>query len=351
MSDFYTLKWTGNALSILDQRELPGKEKYITLRTYNEVIRAIKSLAIRGAPAIGSAGAFGVVLGALGIKSRDIRKFKEKIDRICREIIKARPTAVNLSWAINRMKSKIDKFASHDVEELKKLIVMEAERIYQEDIQANLQIGKYGERLVPSGATILTHCNAGALATAGYGTALGVIRRAWEKGKVKRVYADETRPVLQGARLTAWELHKEGIPVTVMTDNMAGAIMKKGEIDMVIVGADRIAANGDFANKIGTYGLSILAKFHNIPFYVAAPRSTFDLNLRSGDDIIIEMRDRLEVLKINGKMIAPPSVDVWNPAFDVTPHHLVTAFITNMGIIRPPYLRNIKKLIFRDEYK
>ncbi len=345
MKEFYTLKWMGNYLSILDQRKLPERETYLRLRTYREIIRAIKNLSIRGAPAIGSAAAFGCALGSLKIKTGDVVKFKTEFNKICDEIIKARPTAVNLFWAVNRMRMVLERNQSGSVNELKISICNEAEKIYQEDIESNLKIGEYGEKLVPEKARVLTHCNAGALATCGYGTALGVIRSANSKGKIMRVYADETRPVLQGARLTAWELKRDGIPVTLITDNMAGALMKKGEIDLVVVGADRITLSGDFANKIGTYSLSVLAKYHNIPFYVAAPESTFDLNLDSGNDIIIEMRDKEEVLRINGKKIAPQGVDVWNPAFDVTPASFVTAFITNRGIVKPPFRENIKKII------
>ncbi len=345
MAKFYALKWNGNYLSILDQRKLPEKEVYINLRTYRDIIRAIKNLSIRGAPAIGSAGAFGCALGALKIRTEDATKFRIQFNKICDEIIKARPTAVNLSWAVNRVRCVLERNQWRSVNDLKISICREAEKIYQEDIEANLKIGEYGEKLIPENARVLTHCNAGALATCGYGTALGVIRSAHRKGKIMRVYADETRPVLQGARLTAWELKRDGIPVTVITDNMAGALMKKGEIDLVIVGADRITMRGDFANKIGTYSLSVLAKHHNIPFYVAAPESTFDLTLDSGDDIIIEMRKKEEVLSIKGRRIAPDGVDVWNPAFDVTPAEFVTAFITNRGIIKPPFRENIKKII------
>jgi methylthioribose-1-phosphate isomerase len=345
MAKFYTLKWCGNYLSILDQRKLPDREVYLSLKTYMDVISAIKNLSIRGAPAIGAAGAFGCALGALQIKTKDIQKFSQELNKICNQIAGARPTAVNLSWAVKRVKSAINSKKFRNVNEIRMLILREAKNIYNEDIKSNIKIGEYGEKLIPEKAKILTHCNAGALATCGYGTALGVIRSAYKKGKIDAVYADETRPVLQGARLTAWELQKDGIPVTVITDNMAGNLMKSGNVDIVIVGADRITLNGDFANKIGTYSLAVLAKHHGIPFYVAAPQSTFDLNLKSGDDIIIEMRDKSEVLNFRGKMVAPAGVDAFNPAFDVTPHELVTAFITNRGIIKPPFIRNIKKVM------
>lgn len=345
MSKFYTLKWCGDYLSILDQRRLPEKEVYLSLKTYRDTIRAIKNLSIRGAPAIGVAAAFGAYLGALEIETKDTKKFRAEFFKVCNEILKSRPTAVNLFWAIDRIKKVLDKNQSGDINKIKQSILNEAKKIYDDDIKSNLKIGEYGEKLIPERARILTHCNAGALATAGYGTALGVIRSAWKKGKIERVYADETRPVLQGARLTAWELQKEGIPVTVITDSMAGPLMKKGEVDIIIVGADRITSNGDFANKIGTYSLAVLAKYHNIRFYVAAPDSTFDLNLKSGDDIIIEMRDKSEVLKFKNKIVAPAGVDAWNPAFDITPHEFVSAFITNRGVIKPPFKENITKIM------
>lgn len=348
MAKFYTLKWTGDYLKILDQRQLPEKEVYLTLRTYKDVIRAIKNLSIRGAPAIGAVAAFGSALGAMGIKTNDIEKFRKEFNKICDKIIKARPTAVNLFWAIDRIKSLLDKNQYGDINKLKLSILNEAKKIYEEDIQSNFRIGEYGEKLIPKGAKILTHCNAGALATCGYGTALGVIRSAFKRGKIVRVYADETRPILQGARLTAWELQKDNIPVTVITDNMAGDLMRRGNVNLVIVGADRITSNGDFANKIGTYSLAVLAKYHHIPFYVAAPDSTFDLNLKSGNDIIIEMRDKSEVLNFRNKIVAPRKVGVFNPAFDVTPHEFVTAFITNRGVIKPPFLKNIKQHISQE---
>lgn len=345
MAEFYTLRWCGNSISILDQRKLPDKEVYITLKSYKDVIRAIKNLSIRGAPAIGAVAAFGCALGAMKIRTDNVDKFLAEFNKICNEIISARPTAVNLSWAINRIKKTINENYSGNLNKLKFRILNEAKRIYEEDIESNLKIGEFGEKLIPENARVITHCNAGALATCGYGTALGIIRSAFKKGKIVRVYADETRPVLQGARLTAWELKRDGIPVTVITDNMAGDLMRRGYVDAVIVGADRITSNGDFANKIGTYSLAVLSKHHGIPFYVAAPSSTFDLNLASGNDIIIEMRNKEEVISIRGKKIAPPEIGVWNPAFDVTPGEFVSAFITERGIIRQPFSENIRKLI------
>lgn len=345
MSGFYTLKWVKNSLRIIDQRRLPLKERYLSLRTHSQVIKAIKNLSIRGAPAIGVAGAFGAVLGALKLKTEDLKRFKLEFSRICEEIKNARPTAVNLSWGVQRLEKLLLNSSVKSVAEAKRLLLEEAKKIAEEDIKCNIKIGDFGETLVPPKAKVLTHCNAGALATTGYGTALGVIRSAFKKGKIERVFIDETRPVLQGARLTAWELKKDGIPVTVITDNMAGALMKKGEVTLVVVGADRITARGDVANKIGTYSLAILANYHHIPFYVAAPKSTFDLGILSGDDIIIEMRDQREVLNFNGKRIAPSGVDGWNPAFDVTPGELITAIITERGIINPPFKENILKVI------
>ncbi|HEY4716048.1 MAG TPA: S-methyl-5-thioribose-1-phosphate isomerase [bacterium] len=341
---FYTIKWLRNRVSIIDQRMLPEKEVYLTLRTYREVRDAVKNMAIRGAPAIGAAAAFGAALGALQINTADIKRFKAKFFKICSEIAGARPTARNLFWALERMKAVVQN-NTVSTSQLTRLLVREAVSIADEDVLINKKMGYYGQSLVPAQANILTHCNAGALATVGYGTALGVMRAAVAKGKKIHVYADETRPFLQGARLTAWELHKDGIPVTLITDSMAGALMNKGKIDLVIVGADRIALNGDFANKIGTYSLSVLCRHHDIPFYVAAPSSTFDLKLRKGSDIIIEMRDISEVVKIRAIRIAPDGIGVWNPAFDVTPGRHVTAFVTENGIISPPYFKNIKRYV------
>lgn len=342
---------------MIDQRKLPDEEAYVTCSTYEDVADAIKKMVIRGAPAIGVAAAMGVALGGLSIKTDNSDEFCKKIDKICDYLFKTRPTAVNLSWALERMKRVLRenvgavRLPADDLLEgeppLQKILVEEAQKIYDEDIETNKQIGKNGESLLQNGDRVLTHCNAGALATAGYGTALGVLYTAAEKGKKLSVYANETRPFLQGARLTAWELKKNNIPVTLITDNMAGWIMKKGEISKVIVGADRIAANGDVANKIGTYSVAILANKHNIPFYVAAPVSTIDLNIKTGDDIPIEERSEEEVTHIKGKRIAPAGIKVKNPAFDVTPHNLVTAIITEKGIIEKPFGKNLKRLATR----
>lgn len=325
------LTWENGFLYILDQRLLPHVVEYIKCEDHNDVARAIKEMAVRGAPAIGIAAAYGVVLG--------VRKYSfGRLEEIVQTLAKTRPTAVNLFWALERMREKAVR-ASSWIE-----LLDEAKNIHEEDIRANETMGRYGAELIPDGAGILTHCNAGALATGGLGTALGVIRMAFRQGKRIRVYADETRPVLQGARLTTWELMMDGIDVTLITDNMAGYLMAKGEIDLVIVGADRIASNGDVANKIGTYSLAVLTKHHDIPFYVAAPTSTIDLKVRSGREIPIEERDPREVREIGGVKIAPPDVRVLNPAFDVTPAELVSAIITEKGILRPPFDKSLYEI-------
>ncbi|GAB6157683.1 S-methyl-5-thioribose-1-phosphate isomerase [Desulfotomaculum varum] len=336
--------WEHNRLRLLDQTKLPRCLEYIECNHYQTVAEAIKKLAVRGAPAIGAAAAYGLVVGAGQIEAADRQTFLAKLADIADELGNTRPTAVNLRWALDRMMMRLATAPEQDVQELRRILLDEAHAIYQEDIQSNRQMGEFGQVLLPDGARVLTHCNAGALATAGYGTALGVIRAAHEKGKRIHVFADETRPLLQGARLTAWEMLQAGIPVTLITDNMAGYLMAKKKIDCVIVGADRITANGDVANKIGTYGVAVLAKHHNIPFYVAAPLSTIDLSLSSGDEIPIEERDPREVTHPGGQAMAPEGVQVWNPAFDVTPHQLVTAIITEQGVIYPPYLENLAKV-------
>lgn len=341
---FKTVEWKKSGVVMIDQRLLPEKEVYRTYRDYKGVARAIKDMVVRGAPAIGVSAALGAALGAVKIKSNDINSFKKEFDKITRLLAGTRPTAVNLFWAIERMKRVVEDNAGCGVAELKEKLVAEADDIYRDDIKINRLMGKNGSSLLKNGATVLTHCNAGALATAGYGTALGVIRGAVEAGKEIKVFADETRPFLQGARLTAWELKKDNIDVTLITDNMAGHMMKKGLIDAVIVGADRIAANGDVANKIGTYTVALLAREHKIPFYVAAPISTIDLNISHGDDIPIEERDSTEVTHLKGKRIAPAGIKVRNPAFDVTPNSLVTAIITEKGVIRRPYGKGLKGL-------
>ena len=332
---------------MIDQKLLPQEERYVTYRDYREVISAINDLTVRGAPAIGVTAALGIALGALTLDCRSCEDFRESVAQICSQFSQTRPTARNLFWAIARMERCLAA-SSGSVADLKAALVAEACLITEEDIAINRRIGLHGRRLVAEGARILTHCNAGALATAGYGTALGVIRAAREEAKNLHVFVDETRPVLQGARLTAWELRKENIPATLITDNMAGFIMQQGKVDLVIVGADRIAANGDVANKIGTYSLAVLAKENGVPFYVAAPLSTFDISLPSGRDIPIEERLDAEVLSFRSESIAPAGMGVYNPAFDVTPHRYITAIVTEAGIVETPYELNIQKL-FADQ--
>jgi methylthioribose-1-phosphate isomerase len=342
---FKTLEWTKDGVVMIDQRKLPGEEVYPVFRTHHEVAQAIKDMVVRGAPAIGVAAAMGAALGARQITTADPKEFERQFDAICDTLAATRPTAVNLFWAIERMKRVCRKHLEKgDLTAVKLALETEANRMHQEDIDLNRQMGRHGATLLGENHRILTHCNAGALATAGYGTALGVIRAAVEQGKNVRVFADETRPFLQGARLTAWELHKDQIPVTLITDNMAGYFMRQGKIDSVIVGADRIAANGDVANKIGTYSVAVLAKENNVPFYVAAPISTLDFSLQSGDQIPIEQRSHREVTHIQGSAIAPPGVEVANPAFDVTPNGYVSAIITERGVARPPYVESLKRL-------
>jgi methylthioribose-1-phosphate isomerase len=342
-----TVEWTKDGVRMLDQRLLPAEETYLVLRSFEEVAEAIRKMVIRGAPAIGVAAAMGIALGASQSVGTSVADVEDDLEYICDVMGKTRPTAVNLFWAIKRMRGafKRAKSQTNDVEEVKKLLVAEAIAIFDEDIAANRAIGKHGGPLIPDGATVLTHCNAGALATAGdYGTALGVIRGARDAGKKVAVIADETRPFLQGLRLTAWELAKDDIPVTVITDNMAGHVMKSGKVNAVVVGADRIAANGDTANKIGTYMVAVLAREHNIPFYVAAPLTTLDLSLKSGEEIPIEERDEKEVTHIREYQLAPDGIGVHNPAFDVTPNHLITAIITDRGVARAPYTESLKRL-------
>ena len=341
-----TVEWTKEGVRMLDQRLLPGQEIYLMLRSYEEVAEAIKKMVIRGAPAIGVAAAMGIALGASQSVGTSVADLEDDLSYICDEMSKTRPTAVNLFWAIERMRATFDRNKSNpDVEEVKKILIAEALAIFEEDIAANRAIGKHGGPLIPDGATVLTHCNAGALATGGdYGTALGVIRGARDAGKRVAVIADETRPFLQGLRLTAWELAKDDIPVTVITDNMAGHVMKTGKVDAVVVGADRIAGNGDTANKIGTYMVAVLAREHKIPFYVAAPLTTLDLSLKSGEEIPIEERDVKEVTHIRDYQLAPDGIEVRNPAFDVTPNHLIAAIITDKGVARAPYTESLKQL-------
>ncbi len=337
-----TVQWTPDGVVMIDQTRLPQQEVYVTCGTYEEVAEAIRSMVIRGAPAIGVSAAMGVALGVLHADGEDL---DGQVARICEILARTRPTAVNLFWAIDRMQKLYASLRGRPLEEIRGALVAEAERIKIEDIEINQSIGRHGAPLVPDARTVLTHCNAGALATAGYGTALGVIRAAVSAGKHIDVFAGETRPFLQGARLTVWELQQDGIPATLITDNMAGHFLKSGRIGCVIVGADRIAANGDVANKIGTYSVAVLAKENGVPFYVAAPISTLDLTLDSGDRIPIEQRAAGEVTHVFGVPVAPEGTRVENPAFDVTPNRYVTAIITERGVARPPYAGSLRNLV------
>lgn len=331
-----TVEWKDGAVRLLDQSRLPTHVEFLDCRDYRAVAQAIRELKVRGAPAIGVTAAMGVALGAQTVAAADYDTFVKQVGEICDHLAASRPTAVNLFWAIARMKDTLAALKNKTVAEIKAELIRESQAILDEDIALCKAMGRHGATLIQSGQTVLTHCNAGALATAGYGTALGVIRAAWEQGKQIRVIADETRPVLQGARLTAWELMQDKIPVTLITDNMAGALMRQGKIQLCVVGADRIAANGDVANKIGTYSVAVLARAHNIPFYVAAPYSTIDLKTKSGAEIPIEQRNPLEVTVIHGSHpVAPEGVEVFNPAFDVTPADLITGIITERGVFKP----------------
>ena len=331
-----TIQWTSEGVVMIDQTRLPREEVYVTCRTYGEVADAIRSMVIRGAPAIGVAAAMGVALGVL--------RSTDSFEDICSALARTRPTAVNLFWAIDRMKKLHESLGGRPIEEIRARLVSEAQQIRLEDIAINEAIGQNGAPLVPDGKTILTHCNAGALATAGYGTALGVVRAAVAMGKKVDVFADETRPFLQGARLTVWELQQDNIPATLITDNMAGHFLKSGRIGCVVVGADRIAANGDVANKVGTYSVAVLAKENGVPFFVAAPISTLDLTLSSGDEIPIEQRAPSEVTHVFGVHVAPDGTRVENPAFDVTPNRYVTAIVTERGVARAPYEKSLRDL-------
>ncbi|MEM2739873.1 MAG: S-methyl-5-thioribose-1-phosphate isomerase [Candidatus Bathyarchaeia archaeon] len=343
MKTVKTLFLKGESLYILDQSLLPSRMEYIECRSAEDVADCIARMRIRGAPAIGVAAAYGLALSIAGCQTEDLEELKRELEKAYRLLRGTRPTAYNLFWALDRVRNRILEACS--VDEARRIALSEAIRMEEEDIEANRRIGFYGEKLIEDGDRILTHCNAGALATAGWGTALGVIRSAIAAGKSVKVYATETRPKLQGARLTAFELLSEGIPVTLITDGMVGFIMSRGYIDKVIVGADRIALNGDTANKIGTYTIAVLARRHNIPFYIAAPTSTIDPGIRSGDGIPIEYRSQDEVLEISGVRIAPDGVEALNPAFDITPGELITAIITEKGIVRPPYIENIPKIL------
>lgn len=338
------MRWKENYLELIDQTKLPITLEYVQCTDYLAVANAIKTMQVRGAPAIGAAAAYGIALGALNSTCGKDGLVKH-VKMVAVELGKTRPTAVNLFWAIDRMLNKLEAIKDLREEEIKVALIKEAHDIHDEDIAMNKRIGDYGNTLVPNKANILTHCNAGALATAGFGTALGVIRAAHNAGKDVHVYADETRPLLQGARLTAWELQQDEIPVTLISDNMAGYLMRKGMIDFIVVGADRITANGDVANKIGTYSVAVLAKENNVPFYVAAPISTIDMNMATGDEIPIEEREHEEVTHVFGQQVAPTGVKVFNPAFDVTPNHLIKGIITDRGIANAPYTENLKKIM------
>src|SRR4051794_37872635 len=339
-----TLEWTDQGVRFIDQTKLPTEEVYVTCTTHQQVAEVIRNMVVRGAPAIGVAAAMGIALGINNSKAETTGDLKRDLDQICDLIGKTRPTAVNLFWAIRRMQEKFERIRIRPIPQIKQELIEEAKRMHAEDIAANQAMGRHGATLMPGEGGVLTHCNAGALATAGYGTALGVIRAAVEQGKKIHVYADETRPFLQGSRLTAWELMKDGIPTTVISDNMAGSMMKQGKIGAIVVGADRIAANGDVANKIGTYTVAILAKEHGIPFYVAAPISTVDLACTDGSEIPIEQRNGREVTHLAGKQIAPDGVKVENPAFDVTPNKYIAAIITERGVVKAPYGESLKNL-------
>ncbi|MBI2908110.1 MAG: S-methyl-5-thioribose-1-phosphate isomerase [Chloroflexi bacterium] len=337
-----TICWRNGKIQFIDQTRLPHETVVLETDDYQCIVAALKTLQIRGAPAIGVAAAYAVAAGAAKVETDSPAEFLSELDNICRTVASARPTAVNLFWAIERMRKAVQ---GETVAEMKASLLAEAKRMEAEDAEVNRKIGRFGAELIPDGATVLTHCNAGALATVTYGTALGVIRAAKEQGKTLQVYADETRPLLQGARLTAWELMQDNIPVTLITDNMAGHFLHKGVITCAIVGADRIAANGDVANKIGTYSVAVLAAENGVPFYVAAPTSTIDMALATGDEIPIEERSPEEVTCIGGVRVAPEGVAVANPAFDVTPHHYVSAIITEKGVAQEPYVERLREII------
>ena len=341
MTEIRPIRWAGDKLELLDQTRLPQEQVSLQVSRYQDAVEAIRTMRVRGAPAIGVTAAYAVVLAARQAPGNDLQAFFNGLEQAAAEIAAARPTAVNLEWAVNRM-LRVAREGS-DVPAVQARLLSEARRIQDEDEEINRRMGAFGKDLLPQGGSVLTHCNAGALATAGFGTAVGVIRAGWEDGKRYRVFNTETRPFLQGARLTAWEFQQLGIPATLIVDSAAGMMMQSGDIDCVITGADRIAANGDTANKIGTYSLAVLAKENSIPFYVAAPISTIDLDLDSGDRIQIEQRPADEVLHLQGVPTAPHGVSAANPAFDVTPHRYVTAIITEAGVARPPYLQSLAR--------
>jgi len=346
---FVTVERSENGVRMLDQRELPAREVYLTLETPEQVAEAIRAMVVRGAPAIGVSAAYGVALGASLAVGSAPEEFDQRLAEVCETIGAARPTAVNLAWAVRRMLevARQARGGGGDNRTVAERLEHEACRIHEEDLESCRAIGRYGATLVPATATLLTHCNAGGLATAGYGTALGVVRGAVEAGKKVRVLADETRPYLQGSRLTAWELMQDGIETVLITDGMSGSLLRRGEIDLVVVGADRIAANGDVANKVGTYNVAVLARENDVPFYVAAPLSTIDLDMPDGDGIPIEERDPSEVTEFRGTRVAPEGVGVRNPAFDITPARYVDAIVTDAGIARPPYDRSLRALFER----
>ena len=341
------VEWTDEGVKMLDQRLLPTEEKWLMLKSYDDVARGIKDMVVRGAPAIGVSAAYGIALGVKNFVGTNVDDLEEELDYICEVMGKTRPTAVNLFWAIDRMKRTFQKAKSEgkSISEIKQILIKDAKDIHEEDIESQRLIAQFGGELIENDSTILTHCNAGALATGGvWGTALGVVRGAKVQGKTISVIADETRPYLQGARLTAWELLKDDIPVTLITDNMSGHLMKKGRVQAVVVGSDRIAANGDVANKIGTYMVAVLARQHGIPFYVAAPLSTVDMNCPTGEEIPIEERDIREITHMKDIQLAPEGIEVNNYAFDVTPNEMVTAIITEKGVARAPYTESLRKM-------
>ncbi len=342
------VKWSEEGVEMLDQRLLPTEEKWLTLKTYAEVADAIRDMVVRGAPAIGVSAAYGIALGMKNFVGTNMADFEDELDYVGQTLGKTRPTAVNLFWAIDRMKRTFlkAKDAGKSISEIKQILIEDSKAIHEEDIESQRLISKFGGELIENNSTVLTHCNAGALATGGvWGTALGVIRGAIADGKTVSVIADETRPYMQGARLTAWELLQDDIPVTLIADNMSGHVMKKGRVQAVVVGSDRIAANGDVANKIGTYMVAVLARQHNIPFYVAAPLSTVDLNCPTGEEIPIEERDIREITHVKDIQLAPDGIDVSNYAFDVTPNEFVTAIITEKGVARAPYAESLQKMV------
>ena len=342
------VKWTDEGVEMLDQRLLPTEEKWLILKTYNDVADGIRDMVVRGAPAIGVSAAYGIALGAKQFVGTNVDDLEDELDYICDVIGKTRPTAVNLFWAIDRMKRTFRKAKEEgkSVSEIKQVLIDDAKAIHDEDIESQRLIAQFGGELIDDNSTVLTHCNAGALATGGvWGTALGVIRGAVNQGKHVSVIADETRPYLQGARLTAWELLQDDIPVTLITDNMSGHVMKKGRVQAVVVGSDRIAANGDVANKIGTYMVAVLARQHGIPFYVAAPLSTVDLNCPTGEQIPIEERDQREVSHLGSARLTPEGAHIRNPAFDITPHRYITGIITERWIFKPPYTESLKRAL------